>query len=189
MYIIRSAVIVNRFYKVRVDGYTLLMTIDSEILTTVLEAERAFGRELLRVRQICPAAVVSLQYVLGEFGVANNYTSWITCVFPDDLPCPVVVDAGTRFVFTPLPRAILEAGEPGDRLILAREYQCATPERALADVLYLASVGRWPRVPLEYDIEDLDPDRLRRLCLAMAIEGGAWTHGWLQSGFMTRTRM
>jgi hypothetical protein len=152
------------------------MTIDPEILNTVIEAERAFGRELLRVRQICPDAVVSLQYVLGEFGVANNYTSWITCVFPDDLPCPVVVDAGTRFVFTPLPWAILEVGEPSDRLILAREYACATPERALTDVLYLASVGRWPRVPLEYDIEDLDPERLRRLCRAMGIEGtlDAW---------------
>jgi hypothetical protein len=152
------------------------MPADDELLKMVLEYERAFGRELLRVRQLCPGAVVSLQYVLGEFGVANNYTSWITCVFPDDLPCPDVVDAGTRFVFTPIPRSVLEAGAPDDRLIFAREYLCATPERALADVLYLASVGRWPRVPLEYDIADLDMERLRRLCRAMDIEGvlDAW---------------
>ena len=152
------------------------MPADEELLKLVLDRERAFGQELLRVRQLCSDAVVSLQYVLGEFGVANNYTSWITCVFPDDLPCPEVADAGTRFVFTPMPRAILVAGDPNDRLILAREYLCARPERALADVLYLASVGRWPRVPLEYDIEDLDMERLRRLCVAMDIEGvlDAW---------------
>lgn len=147
------------------------MPTDDELLNMVLERERAFGRELLRVRHLCPGAVVSLQYVLGEFGVANNYTHWITCVFPDDIPCPDVVDAGTRFVFTPMPRAILKAGDPDDRLILAREYRCARPERALADVLYLASVGRWPLVPVEYDIEELNMERLRRLCQAMDIVG------------------
>lgn len=49
------------------------MPTNEELLKLVLERERAFGQELLRVHELCPDAVVSLQYVLGEFGVANNY--------------------------------------------------------------------------------------------------------------------
>ncbi len=83
-----------------------------------------------------PGAVISLQTVLGDSGVWNNYTDWVTAIVPlsrryttPSLGRRETVD-GT-FVFRGLPEPLMEVGREEDRLTAGATYRRATPEAAL----------------------------------------------------------
>jgi hypothetical protein len=124
-----------------------------------------------------PAAVVSLQTVLGDAGVWNNYTDWVTAVVPlsSRYTTPslgrVEADAGT-FVFRGIPERVLEAGAERDRFAAGFDYRRATPEAALLHWLYLSESprSRMSAPPLDLDLAALDMRRLRRLAKAMRLD-------------------
>jgi hypothetical protein len=79
-----------------------------------------------------PGAVISLQTVLGDAGVWNNFTDWVTAVVPLSpryaTPSLGRLDtAAGVFVFRGLPEAVLEAGREEDRLMSSTTYRRATP--------------------------------------------------------------
>jgi hypothetical protein len=120
-----------------------------------------------------PGAVVSLTRVLGQAGVLNNPTHWITAVVSIERTRKVgeVVTAGGTFAFAALPEALL----PNPLSDLGRDayepfssYLRATPEKAYLDGLYLQSTprgaGRWERPQDgDWDLDVLDQERLLRL--------------------------
>jgi len=119
--------------------------------------------------------------VLGDSGVWNNYTPWVTAVVPlsrryatPSLGRRDTVD-GT-FVF---PESILEAGREDDRLTAGITYRRATPEAALLHWLYLSESPRsgMSAPPTDLNLDSLDLRRLERLSTAMRI--GAAFHAWL----------
>ena len=118
-------------------------------------------------------AVVSLNTVLGDAGVLNNPTNTITAVVPFDsgLPSPhlgrKLTKAGSLHFFG-IPRHVLQAGKPNDRLEPEHrfEHARATPEKALIDWLYLAESPRSHRASPprgDIDLTLLKLPRLRRL--------------------------
>lgn len=121
-------------------------------------------------------AVVSLNTVLGDAGVLNNPTRVVTAVVPIDpgFPPPQLGRKRTKagiLHFFGLPRRVLEAGKPADRLEPEErfEHPQATPEKALIDWLYLANSARSKRtMPARDDIDVtmLNRTRLRRLAKA-----------------------
>lgn len=128
---------------------------------------------------LVPDAVISLNTVLGDSGVLNNPSPMVTAVVPLDRGAPPpklgrrATQAGT-IQFFGLPRRILEAGRPEDRLEFRtpRDHARATPEKALLDWLYLAKSPRShrtfpPKDDLDRDL--LDRARLRRLAAAMGL--------------------
>lgn len=138
---------------------------------------------------LMPDAVVSLNTALGEAGVLNNPSRIVTAVVPLDpgAPPPKLgrreTDAGT-FQFFGLPRRILEAGEPEDRLasVMPRDHVRATPEKALLDWLYLGMSPRSRRQPpplTDIDFDLIDLKRLKRLARAMDLTASleAWRKG------------
>ena len=123
-------------------------------------------------------AVVSLQLVLGEAGVANNYSDIVTCVVPiraGVAPSSRAVQAAdSEFRFHAMPIHLLDerAGALEDRLDLDVNYPRATPEKALLDWIYL---GASPRTKLagpalDMELGKLNLPRLRRLAKAMGLE-------------------
>lgn len=69
-----------------------------------------------------PGAVISLQTVLGDSGIWNNFTDWVTAVVPlsSRYTTPSLGRLETAagiFVFRGLPEAVLEAGREEDRLV------------------------------------------------------------------------
>jgi hypothetical protein len=118
--------------------------------------------------------VVSLQTVLGDAGVWNNYTGWVTAVVPLSrrYATPslgkLAATAGT-FVFRGIPERVLEAGHEDDRLVLGASYRRATPEAALLHWLYLSNSprSRMSAPPSDMELESLDSRRLKRLAAAM----------------------
>lgn len=131
-----------------------------------------------------PGSVVSLQTVLGDSGVWNNYTAWVTAVVPLSrrYTTPSLgrceAAAGT-FVFRGLPEPILEAGREEDRLAAGITYRRATPEAALLHWLYLSESPRsgMSAPPTDLDLNSLDLRRLKRLSHAMRLD--APFHAWL----------
>jgi hypothetical protein len=132
-------------------------------------------------------AVVSLNTVLADAGVLNNPTRIVTAVVPLDPRAPrlgrQLTHAGS-FQFHGMPRRILEAGEPADRLEPAGAYEHAraTPEKALVDWLYLAASPRSTRhLPPrgDVDVELLKKARLRTLARAAGVSAllDAWVRG------------
>lgn len=123
-----------------------------------------------------PGAVVSLQTVLGDSGVWNNFTDVATAVVPFSVggtrPSLGVrrVQAG-QFHFRGMPERVLLAGKETDRLSEAPGYLRATPEAALLHWLYFAASPRssMSQPPLDVDLEDLSMARLQRLAKAMEI--------------------
>ena len=122
-------------------------------------------------------AVVSLQTVLGDCAVTNNYSDIVTCVVPirDGVaPSSRPVKAPRiEFRFHAMPIRYLDerAGALADRLDLDVAYARATPEKALLDWIYL---GASPRTrlsgpPLDIEFEKLNMPRLRRLAKAMGL--------------------
>lgn len=123
-------------------------------------------------------AIVSLQTVLGEAGVTNNYPDIITCVVPhgpDHSPSVRPVRANRiEYRFHALPSRLLDsrAGELEDRMNLDVRYPRATPEKALLDWLYLGASPR-TRVslpPPDIDLGLLDTNRLERLAEATGFQ-------------------
>jgi hypothetical protein len=124
-----------------------------------------------------PGAVISLQTVLGDSGVWNNYTEWVTAVVPlsSRYATPSlgrVVTGGGTFVFRGVPERVLETGAAHDRLIAGVDYRRATPEAALLHWLYLAGSprSRMSTPPLDLDLGALDLKRLKRLAIAMRLD-------------------
>lgn len=123
-----------------------------------------------------PGAIISLQTALGDTGVWNNFTDWVTAVVPlsprYSTPSLGRMETGAgTFVFRGIPVAIFQAGTETDRLELQLSYRRATPEAALLHWLYLA---RSPRSdmsppPVDLDMASLDATRLKRLAHAMRL--------------------
>ena len=130
-----------------------------------------------------PGAVISLQTVLGDAGVWNNYTDWVTAVVPlaarYTTPSLGRVETGCGiFVFRGMPERVLEAGAESDRLAAGVDYRRATPEAALLHWLYFCCSprSRMSLPPLDLDLAELDLRRLKRLAKAMRIDAAlkAW---------------
>jgi len=123
-------------------------------------------------------AIVSLQIVLGEAGVTNNYSDVVTCVLPQhpnhrSSVRPVRAER-IEFRFHAMPARLLDAraGALEDRMDLDVKYPRATPEKALLDWIYL---GESPRTkisgpPLDINLKQLDSHRLRRLARKMGLD-------------------
>jgi len=134
--------------------------------------------------QLCEAAVwlrlgavISLQTVLGDSGVWNNYTGWVTAVVPLSsrytTPSLGTVDTGAgTFVFRGVPERVLETGAEVDRLVAGVDYRRATPEAALLHWLYLSGSprSRMSAPPLDLDLSALDLNRLERLASGMHLD-------------------
>ena len=129
-------------------------------------------------------AIVSLQAVLGDSGVTNNYSDIITCVVPirDGVaPSSRPVKASRiEFRFHAMPVRLLDerAGSLEDRLDLDVSYARATAEKALLDWIYL---GGSPRTrmsgpPLDIALDRLKMTRLRRLAKTMCLTGSLATY-------------
>jgi hypothetical protein len=124
-----------------------------------------------------PGALISLQTVLGDSGVWNNYTDWVTAVVPLSrrYATPSLgrfeTTAGT-FVFRGMPEALLEAGREEDRLVSGITYRRATPEAALLHWIYLSNSprSRMSPPPLDLEIDALDARKLQRLSKAMSLD-------------------
>jgi len=124
-----------------------------------------------------PGAVISLQTVLGDSGVWNNYTPWATAVVPLSsrytTPSLGRVETGSgTFVFRGISERILEIGAERDRLVTGVDYRRATPEAALLHWLYLSDSprSRMSAPPLDLDLGALDLKRLKRLATVMQLE-------------------
>jgi hypothetical protein len=131
-----------------------------------------------------PGAVVSLQTVLGDSGVWNNYTAWVTAVVPLSrrYTTPSLgrcETAGGTFVFRGLSESIMEAGQEQDRLTTGITYRRATPEAALLHWLYLSESPRsdMSALPTDLILDSLNSRRLERLARAMQLE--ETLHSWL----------
>ena len=125
-----------------------------------------------------PGAVISLQTALGDAGVWNNYTDWVTAVVPLSsryaTPSLGRIETGAGiFVFRGIPERVLEAGAENDRLVAGIDYRRATPEAALLHWLYLSASprSRMSMPPMDLDVDALDSRKLKRLAKAMRIEG------------------
>jgi len=130
-----------------------------------------------------PGAVISLQTVLGDSGVWNNYTEWVTVVVPLSsryvTPSLGQVETGAgTFVFRGVPEHLLETGTERDRLVAGVDYRRATPEAALLHWLYLSGSprSRMSTPPLDLDLGALDLKRLKRLANGMGLDANltAW---------------
>ena len=124
-----------------------------------------------------PGAVISLQTVLGDSGVWNNYTPWVTAVVPLSSRYTMpslgrVETGGGTFVFRGISERILEIGAERDRLVTGVDYRRATPEAALLHWLYLSGSprSRMSTPPLDLDLGSLDLKRLKRLGTVMQLE-------------------
>lgn len=137
-------------------------------------------------------AVVSLQRVLGNSGVLNNPSHWITCVLPygSGIKEGVVQGPSTTYHFTKLhPSLFPTIQDPWfkDAIDLDASYLCATPEKALMDWLYLSTLTNGHAKPLppryDLDLEVLDEGRLERLAEHMKLQSQwqAWQEGKLKS--------
>ncbi|HVS76791.1 MAG TPA: hypothetical protein VHE11_07640 [Steroidobacteraceae bacterium] len=130
-------------------------------------------------------AVVSLQTVLGDAGVWNNYTGWVTAVVPLSrrYATPSLgkleATAGT-FVFRGMPETVLEAGREEDRLASGLTYRRATAEAALLHWIYLSHSprSRMSAPPSDLEVGSLDSRRLKRLASAMSLS--AELEAWLE---------
>jgi hypothetical protein len=124
-----------------------------------------------------PGAVISLQTVLGDSGVWNNYTPWVTAVVPlsSRYTTPSlgrVETGGGTFVFRGISERILEIGAERDRLVTGVDYRRATPEAALLHWLYLSRSprSRMSTPPLDLDLGALELKRLTRLATGMRLD-------------------
>lgn len=132
-------------------------------------------------------AVVSLQKVLGDAGVLNNFTSHVTCV----VPLPPGKTAGGRasfgytqpstgqvttlagiYTFQALPFDLIYKAGALEDCLETLPYQRATPEKALLDWIYLGSTPRsyMTMPPYDLDLAMLNRPRLHRLTKGMRLE-------------------
>lgn len=122
-------------------------------------------------------AVISLQRVLGQAGVLNNPTDWITCVLPVSASRAVGTIETDRHVFQfagmkdeMMPSATADWAT--DAYQPYAHVPTATPEKALLDWIYLSKASPLWRLPPRQDIEmdDLDSEKLARLAIRMDLE-------------------
>jgi hypothetical protein len=120
-------------------------------------------------------AIVSLQTVLGEAGITNNFPDIVTSILPHErghvTSVRPVRAADIEFRFHSMPARLLDdrAGELVDRLDLDVKCPRATLEKALLDWLYLG-VSKYSKIagpPLDLELERLDKRRLQRLARSM----------------------
>jgi len=138
---------------------------------------------------ICRGAIVSLQKVLGDAGVLNNYTSWVTCVvalppakrqsgkstYGFARPSTGKVETqGGLFTFQAIPFELIHVPGLLEDSLEQLPYQRATPEKAFLDWLYLGATSRSHMTPppLDLDISMLNQNRLKRLAEAMGLSEG-----------------
>ena len=123
-------------------------------------------------------AWVSLTWVLEQAGLTNNIGDTITCVIPVDagLPNPQIstrhTAAGT-FRFCALPARLIELpGALEDFRDMRFDYQRATPEKALLDMIHLGASprSRMTRPPFDIEYEQLDRAKVRRLARRMEMQ-------------------
>lgn len=123
-------------------------------------------------------AVVSLQTVLGDAGVSNNYSDIITSVLPirgrSTSSSRTAHAPGLEFRFHVMPERLLDerAGSLEDRFDLDVSYARATPEKALMDWIYLGASVRTKisSPPLDMDFSKLKVPRLKRLAKSMNLQ-------------------
>lgn len=127
------------------------------------------------VRYIRTGAIVSLQSVLGDTGVLNNYSPDVTAIIPlggaNTGGGGAVQTRCGLFRFYHMNQAQLYAGTTKDRLQCV-PYLAATPEKALLDWIALSGGGHsglTPPPPHDLDLDALDERRLNRLARAMGI--------------------
>lgn len=135
---------------------------------------------------ICQGAIVSLQKVLGDAGVLNNFTSWVTCVvalppekkegktkgfgFAQPSTGKVKTQIG-MFTIQAMPFALVYQAGPLDDSLESLPYQRATPEKAFLDWIYLGTTPRSHMTlpPLDLDFEQLNQARIARLARGMGL--------------------
>jgi len=129
-------------------------------------------------------SVVSLQSVLGDAGVLNNFSSQVYAVIPvrEGSANPAtgsIIAGGTIFHFKAISERILEGGERHDRLAMTY-YPRATAEAALIHWIYLAmSKGSSMKMPdTQCDVSMLDMDRLERLADIAGVKEA--TFDWIE---------
>jgi hypothetical protein len=123
-------------------------------------------------------AIVSLQTVLGDAGILNNYSDVVTCVLPLDRglsPSTRKVRANRlEYRFHAMPIRLLDdrAGDADDRFDPDVTYPRATCEKALLDWIYLGASHRTKIAgpSLDIDLARFDTLRLERLASAMQLE-------------------
>jgi hypothetical protein len=123
-------------------------------------------------------AIVSLQTVLGEAGITNNFPDIVTSVLPHERgrvsSVRPVKAADIEFRFHSMPARLLDdrAGELEDRMDFDVKYPRATPEKALLDWLYLgeSNYSKIAGPPLDLEFERLHASRLRRLARSMGLK-------------------
>lgn len=140
-----------------------------------------------------PGAVISLQTVLGDAGVWNNYTGWITAIVPLSRRYATpslgkLETAGGTFLFRGLPERVLEAGREQDRFAAGITYRRATAEAALLHWLYLSHSprSRMSPPPLDLELRALDLRKLNTLASAMSLS--QQLASWLNHAKTTRQR-
>ena len=171
---------VDRWIQEAVSANRLLRVVRGMFLNRLITppAQRCEAAVWLR-----PGAIISLQTVLGDSGVWNNYTEWVTAVVPlsPTYTTPslgrVETGAGT-FVFRGVPELVLETGAENDRLVAVLDYRRATPEAALLHWLYLSGSprSRMSTPPLDLDLDALDLRKLKRLAIGMHLDANL--SGW-----------
>jgi len=121
---------------------------------------------------LVPGAVVSLQTVLGDAGVLNNYTPNYYCIRPASL-CGDEPRGGLELgevdiQWVSMPDEIVQAGSPSDRLEYGLHYPRATPEAAVIHWLWLSLYrsSRHVGPPAESDLDNVDLETLDRLAQA-----------------------
>ena len=162
---------VERWLQDAVGAERLLRVVRGLYLNRLTEPPAQLAEAAVWLR---PGAVVSLQTVLGDAGVWNNYTDWVTAVVPLSRRYATpslgkLETAGGTFVFRGLPERLLEAGREQDRLVTGVPYRRATPEAALLHWLYLSHSPRSRMSPPPSDLEvgALASRKLQRLANAM----------------------
>lgn len=123
-------------------------------------------------------AVLSLHYVLGNAGVLNNPSHWITCVLPSSnnkAVTEVEMDNGLVFRFAYVQDEFFNTQLKRDALQQYAQVPTATPEKALLDLLYLVASPRgskrWSLPPVhDWDMDCLDHERLDRLAQQLNME-------------------
>lgn len=133
------------------------------------------------VARMREGAVLSLHSVLGQAGVLNNPTHWVTVVVPTTStkgPTEIELDNGHFVKMAYMQPDFLPSSDQDwfkDALDPYSHAPTATPEKALMDWLYLAQSARggdrWA-LPATHDLDLslLDENRSNRLAVIMGLE-------------------
>ena len=132
---------------------------------------------------LCSGAIISLQRVLGIWGITNNPSLIVTAVAPvtpgiSNPSLGQIKNNAGRFWFHGIASRVLFAGNEKDRIEqhgrpMPGRMPVATPEKALLDWIYLAG-SRHSAIsapsPADMDMKMINLNRLFRLAKASGIE-------------------